>query len=110
MRSRTSRGVLEWSRGKELYMGSHISVVGNVQGVIGIVPGQPKGFRGPPRGSTCLGGPHGLKVEGSHPLGGLVCLPRGPMRLGLGETLRGAPPLGLGASSPQGRRPPDGIP
>jgi hypothetical protein len=39
MRSRTSRGVSEWSRGKYLYMGSHI--LGSRKGCsfFGIVPG-----------------------------------------------------------------------
>ena len=58
MRSRTSRGVLEWSGGKDLYMGSLILVAGNVSHFIGIVPGVPKGVRGStggvhlPRGAT----------------------------------------------------------
>ena len=58
MRSRTSRGVPEWSRGKDLYMGSLILVAGKVPHFIGIVPGVPKGVRGStkgvhqPRGAT----------------------------------------------------------
>ena len=47
MRSRTSRGVPEWSGGKELYIGSAISAVGTSFGVTGIVPGPPEGSRGP---------------------------------------------------------------
>ena len=47
MRSRTSRGVPEWSGGKDLYMGSPISGIGTSFGVIGIVPGPPEGSRGP---------------------------------------------------------------
>src|SRR6266536_2898750 len=46
MRSRTSRGVLEWSGGEELYMGSPVSVIGTISGVIGIVPGPRKVVRG----------------------------------------------------------------
>ena len=46
MRSRTSRGVPEWSRGKELYIGSAISAIGTSFGVTGIVPGPPEGSRG----------------------------------------------------------------
>ena len=42
MRSRTSRGVPEWSGGEELYIGSPVSATGNVLGVIGIVPGPPE--------------------------------------------------------------------
>ena len=46
MRSRTSRGVPEWSEGEDLYVGSCHTVTGKVRGHIGIVPGPPKGFRG----------------------------------------------------------------
>ena len=58
MRSRTSRGVPEWSGGKDLYMGSLILVAEKVSHFIGIVPGVPKGVRGStkgvhqPRGAT----------------------------------------------------------
>ena len=37
MRSRTSRGVPEWSGGKELYIGSVVSAIGRVSGFTGIV-------------------------------------------------------------------------
>ena len=66
MRSRTSRGVLEWSGDEDLYMGSPYSVAGSVQGFTGIVLGPPKGFRG----STYPGGPYGLNMEENQPLGG----------------------------------------
>ena len=46
MRSRTSRGVPEWSGGEDLYIGSQVSAIGKVSGVIGIVPGPPEGSRG----------------------------------------------------------------
>ena len=46
MRSRMSRGVPEWSRGEDLYMGSCHTVTGKVRGHIDIVPGPPEGFRG----------------------------------------------------------------
>src|SRR3954466_8338106 len=49
MRSRTSRGVPEWSGGKDLYMGSAVLAIGTSFGVIGIVPGPPEGSRGPTR-------------------------------------------------------------
>ena len=58
MRSRMSRGVPEWSGGKDLYIGSPVSAIGTSFGVIGIVPGPPEGSRGPtgwghlPRGAT----------------------------------------------------------
>ena len=49
MRSRASRRVPEWFEGEDLYMGSPVSVAGMVSGVIGIVPGPPKGVQvGPP--------------------------------------------------------------
>ena len=47
MRSRTSRGVPEWSGGKDLYIGSPVSAIGTSFRVIGIVPGPPEGSRGP---------------------------------------------------------------
>ena len=37
MRSRTSRGVPEWSGAKELYIGSAVSAIGKVSGSPGIV-------------------------------------------------------------------------
>ena len=46
MISQTSRGVPEWSRGKDLYMGSPVLVTGKVSGDIGNVPGPPGGSRG----------------------------------------------------------------
>ena len=46
MKSRTSRGVLEWSGGEEFYIGSTVSTTGKVSGVTGIVPGPPEGSRG----------------------------------------------------------------
>src|SRR3954467_14005859 len=49
MRSRTSRGVSEWSGGKELYIGSAVLAIGTSFGVIGIVLGPPEGSRGSTR-------------------------------------------------------------
>ena len=46
MTSRMSRGVPEWSGGKDLYMGSPVLVIGKVSGAIGNVPGPPGGSRG----------------------------------------------------------------
>ena len=60
MGSRISRGALEWSGGKDLYMESPILVVGKVSDIIGIVPGVPERVPGVPGGSTCPRGPHGL--------------------------------------------------
>ena len=50
MRSRTSRGVPEWSGGKDLYMESCCSGSGKSSGFFGIVPGGPKGVWGSTKG------------------------------------------------------------
>ena len=85
MRSRTSRGVPEWSGGKDLYMGSPVLATGRVSGVTGNVPGPPEGSGGPPGGSTCPEGPNGLYLVRNQPLSGLMCpLPlahKAPQRL-----------------------------
>ena len=111
MRSRTSRGVPEWSGGKDLYIGSPVSAIGTSFGVIGIVPGPPEGSRGPtgwghlPRGATWAvgGAPWPTWAKGTSP--------KRPMRLGNprgkspqgGRHLRGA--LGrMDSSPPLGRR------
>src|SRR4051812_6039686 len=75
MRSRTSRGVPEWSGGKELYIGSAVLANGTSFGVIGIVPGPPEGSRGStrwghlPRWATwALGGaPWPVWAKGNQP-------------------------------------------
>ena len=75
MRSRTSRGVPEWSGGKDLYMGSPVSGIGTSFGVIGIVPGPPEGSRGStgwghlPRGATWAvgGAPWPTWAKGTSP-------------------------------------------
>ena len=75
MRSRMSRGVPEWSGGKDLYMGSLILVAGKVSRFIGIVPGVPKGVRGStkgvhqPRGATWAvgGAPWPIWAKGTSP-------------------------------------------
>ena len=105
MRSRTSRGVPEWSGGEDLYVGSCHTVTGKVRGHIGIVPGPPEGFWGPPGGATSPGGPHGLWREGNQPLEGWAHPPLGPMRLGLGGNPKGAPPC-LGGKPPSPWPPP----
>src|SRR3954462_9076693 len=75
MRSRTSRGVSEWSGGKDLYMESHHTDIGTSFGVIGIVPGPPEGPGGPPGGATYPGGPHGLYEGGNQPIVGWCASP-----------------------------------
>src|SRR3954466_14930818 len=106
MRSWTSRGVPEWSGGKDLYMGSCHTDTGIVRGHIGIVPGPPEG----PRGSTGRG--H-LSRRGSwagggrEPAqrGGVGRPPRGPGAPGLGGPLKGGPPF-LGGKAPPPLAPP----
>ena len=49
MRSRTSRGVSEWSGGEDLYMGSCHADTEKFRGHIGIVPGPLEGFQGSTR-------------------------------------------------------------
>src|SRR3954466_13356280 len=86
MRSRTSRGVPEWSGGKDLYIGSAVSAIGTSFGDIGIVPGPPEGSRGStkwghlPRGATwALGGaPRPAWAKGNQPQGAHA--PRVPSR------------------------------
>ena len=111
MKSRTSRGVPEWSGGKELYIGSAISGIGTSFGVTGIVPGPPKGSRGSigwghlPRGATWAvgGAPWPIWAKGTSR--------KRPMRQ---EIKKGKSPKGgrhlLGAlgrrDSSLGRRPP----
>src|SRR3954469_21390581 len=100
MRSQTSRGVPEWSRGKELYIGSAILAIGTSFGVIGIVPGPPEGSRGStrwghlPRGATwALGGaPWPTWAKGTSPK-----RPMRQERKKRGESYKGkAPPRCLG--------------
>ena len=90
MRSRTSRGVPEWSGGKDLYMGSPVLATERVSGVTGNVPGPPEGSGGPPGGATNPGGLRGPSVGRDQPLGGLVHLPQeaqGAWKGGKGKTL-----------------------
>ena len=107
MRSRTSRGVPEWSGGEELYIGSPVSATGKVSGVIGIVPGPPEGSRGSTGWGHLSRRAPWAEVGREPALSGLGRPPLGlPLRLGL-ETLGvGGAPLGLGGKPPPGRRPP----
>ena len=109
MRSRTSRGVLEWSEGEELYIGSLVSAIRKVSGVTGIVPGPLEGSRGSTGwGHLSRRAPWAeVGMEPAH--SGLGRPPwASPLRLGL-ETLGwGGAPLDLGGKFPPplGRRPP----
>ena len=100
MRSRTSRGVPEWSGGEELYIGSPVSATGKVSGVTGIVPGPPEGSRGSTGWGHLSRRAPWAEVGGEPAPGGLVRPPLGlPLRLGL-ETLGvGAPPTWLGGEA-----------
>ena len=66
MRSRTSRGVPEWSRGEDLYMGSCNTVTGKFQGHTGIVPGPSKGVWGVPRVGPPIGERSNFKKIPTH--------------------------------------------
>ena len=107
MRSRMSRGVPEWSGGEDLYIGSPVSAIGKVSGVIGIVPGPPEGSRGSTGWGHLSRRAPWAEVGREPALSGLGRAPLGlPLRLGL-ETLGvGAAPLGLGGKFPPWPLPP----
>ena len=117
MRSRTSRGVPEWSGGEELYIGSPVSATGKVSGVTGIVPGPPEGSRGSTGWGHLSRRAPWAEVGGEPALVGWCAPLWAPLRLGL-ETLGGGrttclgghstpwPPPPLGDCISQGRRPP----
>src|SRR3954463_9889105 len=71
MRSRTSRGVPEWSGGKDLYMGSPVLVTGRVSGLSVTYRDHREGPGGPPSGATNPRRLRGPSVGGDQPLGGL---------------------------------------
>ena len=100
MRSWASRGVPEWSGGKDLYMGSCHTDTGRFRGHTGIVPGPPEGFRGSTERGH-LSRRASWVVEGREPaLGGLgATLPWAHVPRFGGQTLMGAPPL-LGGQAP----------
>ena len=90
MRSRTSRGVPEWSGGKDLYMGSPVLVTGKVSGFIGNVPGPPGGSRGSTKWGHQPRRAAWAKCGRGPAPGGLVLPPyQGPRRKGewKGQTL-----------------------
>ena len=106
MRSWTSRGVPEWSGGKDLYIGSPVSAIGTSFGVIGIVPGPPEGSRGSTGwGHLSLRAPW-AEVGGEPAPGGLVLPPRPPSAPRVPTLGEGAPPLALGALHPLWPPPP----
>ena len=78
MRSRTSRGVPEWSGGKENYIGSGISAIEKVSGSPGIVPGPPEGSRGSTGWGHLSRRAPWAEVGGEPAPGGLVRPPMAP--------------------------------
>ena len=107
MRSRTSRGVPEWSGGEELYIGSPVSATWKVSGVTGIVPGPPEGSRGSIGwGHLSRRAPWAEVGKGSRPWWAGAPTLGLPLHLGL-ETLGvGGAPLGLGGTPPPWPLPP----
>src|SRR3954465_11066613 len=108
MRSRTSRGVLEWSGGTDLYIGSPVLATGKVSGVIGIVPGPLEGSRGSTGWGHLSRRAPWAEVGGEPAPSGLVRPPWPPLRLGLGNPRAGGAPtwLGGGGSHPLAAAPP----
>ena len=89
MRSRTSRGVPEWSGGKDLYMGSPALVTRKVLGAIVTYRDHREGPGGPPGGATSPRRLHGPSVGGDQPQVGW-CTPtkaQGAWESGRGQTL-----------------------
>ena len=100
MRSRTSRGVPEWSGGKDLYMGSPVLVTGKVSGFIGNVPRPPGGSRGSTGWGHLSRRAPWAEVGGEPAPGGLV-RPHGPPPAPrVGNPRGGGAPLGLGGKPP----------
>ena len=101
MRSRTSRGVPEWSGGEDRYIGRRVLESGIVLGVPGDDQRDRKVFRRP---RQALGGLMG-QGEGAHqPTKGL-CAPPTPSHVtwrGGGASPRAATPPGLGGKFPRG--------
>src|SRR3954470_17044626 len=111
MRSRTSRGVSEWSGGKELYIESAVLAIGTSFGVIGIVPGPPEGPGVHRVGPPASEGPHGLYEEGNQPkVGWCASPPRAHApRVGGGGNPKGGPPPCLGRKPPSLAGAPQGV-
>src|SRR3954468_11056347 len=105
MRSRTSRGVPEWSGGEELYIGSAVSAIGKDSGSPVLYRDHRMGPGGPPGGATHSGGPHGLKWGGEPAHSGLV-RPPGPPTPRVGNPRMGGASTCLVGKPPLGRRPP----
>ena len=98
MRSQTSRGVPEWSGGKDLYMGSPVLVTEKVSGSIGNVPGPPGGSRGSTKwGHQPRRAAWAKCVRGPPQVGWCAPPHKGPRRLGFGE---GVLPPNLGGKFP----------
>ena len=96
MRSRMSRGVSEWSRGKDLYMGSHILGSGKRCSFLVLYREASRRFQklpeksgNPPRVLPRPKGQHGLRGDAMALLGQARTSPSRPMQLGKVES----PPL-----------------
>ena len=100
MRSRTSRGVPEWSGGEELYIGSPVSATGKVSWVIGIVPGPPEGSRGSTGWGHLSRRAPWAEVGGEPAPSGLVLPPWASPAPRVGNPRGGGAPLGLGGTPP----------
>ncbi len=101
MRSRTSRGVPEWSGGEDRYIGRRVLESGIVPGVPGYGQHVRKGFRRP---RQALGGLMGQGEGANQPTKGL-CAPPNPSHVtwrGGGASPRAATPPGLGGKFPRG--------
>ena len=85
MRSWMSRGVLEWSGGKDLYMGSPVLVPEKFRVLSVTYRDHREGPGGPPSGDTIPGGMHGLSVGGAQPQVGWGTSHQGPRRLQEGK-------------------------
>ena len=110
MRSRTSRGVPEWSGGEELYIGSQVSATGKVSGVTGIVPGPPEGSRGSTGWGHLSRRAPWAEVGGEPAPSGLVRPPWAPPAPRVGNPRVGGAPLALGGTPPPWPPPPWEIP
>ena len=101
MRSRTSRGVPEWSGGEELYIGSDVSAIGKVSGAPGIVLGPPEVSQGVHRvGPPIPEGPMGQIGKGNQPIVGWCALLGPPPAPRVGNPRVGGAALALGATPP----------
>ena len=106
MISRTSRGVPEWSGGKENYIGSAVSAIGKVSGSPGIVPGPPEGCRGSTGWGHLSRRAPWAEVGGEPAPSGLVRPTLAPPAPRVGNPRWRGAPLALGGTPPPWLPPP----